>query len=438
MNDFTRRSVLQGGVALTATGALTGPALFDFAKAWAQSAPWKPEKGAKLTVMRWKRFVEAEDKAFNEMVAAFKAATGTDMNVFSESFEDVQPKASVAANTGSGLDVVWGLHTLPQLFPTKVLMMNDVADYLGKKYGGWTDAAALTCKQGNNWLGIPVATIGGYLTYRKSAVEKAGFKEVPQDFPGYLELCKALKKNGRPAGMALGHASGDGNAWVHWLLWSHGGFLVDKDDKVIINSPETKKALEYGKQLYEAFIPGTTSWNDSFNNKAFAAEDIHLTNNGVSIYASAKKEHPKIAEDMNHASWPVGPIGNPTEFHICYPMLVMNYTKYPQACKTFMAFLMETKNLDPWVEKSVGYLTPGLKAYEQNPIWTSDPKLTVCRDVAERTLTAGGLGSVGEKAASALADFVVLDMIASAVTGQTTPEEAMKEAERKAKRIYRS
>ena len=54
MTDLTRRTVLQGGTALGAAGTLTGPALFDFAKAWAQSAPWKAEKGAKLTVMRWK------------------------------------------------------------------------------------------------------------------------------------------------------------------------------------------------------------------------------------------------------------------------------------------------------------------------------------------------------------------------------------------------
>src|SRR5258706_5005811 len=101
MSDFTRRSMIQGGTALATAGALTGPALFDFAKAWAQGAPWKAEKGAKLTVMRWKRFVEAEDKAFNEMVAAFKTATGTAMNVFSESFQGVQPYASIAATTAS-------------------------------------------------------------------------------------------------------------------------------------------------------------------------------------------------------------------------------------------------------------------------------------------------------------------------------------------------
>src|ERR1700755_3640435 len=157
-HDFTRRSLLQGGTALATAGALTGPALLEYAKAWAQAAPWQAEKGAKLTVMRWKRFVPAEDDAFNAMVAAFGKATGTEMNVFSESFEDVQPKASVAANTGSGLDMAWGLHTLPQLFPTKVIKLNDVADYLGKKYGGWTDAAARTCKQGNDWLGLSLPT----------------------------------------------------------------------------------------------------------------------------------------------------------------------------------------------------------------------------------------------------------------------------------------
>ena len=107
------------------------------------------------------------------------------------------------------------------------------------------------------------------MTYRKSSVEKAGFKEFPKDFPGFLEMCKALKKNNTPAGFPLGHASGDANAWLHWILWGHGAYTVDKDDKVIINSPETVKALEYCKALSDTFIPGVASWNDSSNNKAY-------------------------------------------------------------------------------------------------------------------------------------------------------------------------
>jgi multiple sugar transport system substrate-binding protein len=145
----------------------------------------------------------------------------------------------------------------------------------------------------------------------------------------------------------------------------------------------------------------------------------------------------EMEEDVQHAYWPIGPIGKPTEFHVAYPMIAMTYSKFPNASKAFIAFMLEAENLNPWVEKSVGYLTPGLRAYESHPVWTADPKLTVCRDAATRTLTAGHLGSVGEKAAAALADFIVLDMVANAATGRETPEGAMKIAERQAQRLYR-
>ena len=76
MDMLTRRALVKGGTALTAAGALTGPALLDWAKAWAQSAPWKPEKGAKLSMLRWKYFVQAEDDAFVKLIQAFTQATG--------------------------------------------------------------------------------------------------------------------------------------------------------------------------------------------------------------------------------------------------------------------------------------------------------------------------------------------------------------------------
>jgi multiple sugar transport system substrate-binding protein len=439
MNNFTRRSMLQGGTAIAAAGALTGPSMLGWAKAWAQNAHWKPEKGAKLTLLRWKRFIQAEEDAFMALVASFTKATGVNVSVINESLDDVQPKASVAANINSGPDMFWGLYSLPHLFPTKVVDVTDIADYLGKKYGGWVPSAVAYGKSGNKWIDIPVAYNGNVINYRKAASEKAGFKEFPKTTDALLEYSKAMKANNTPGGLALGHASGDGNAWVHWCLWTFGGNLVDAKDKVIINSPETAKALEFAKKLYDTFIPGTASWNDGSNNKAFLANELYWTANGVSIYAAAKaQKKADLVADIEHTYWPIGPIGKPTEFHIAYPIMIMKYSKFPQACKAFIAFMMEAKQLDTWVEKSAGYLTPGLKYYEKNPIWTADPKLTVCRDVAERTLTAGGLGSVGEKAAAALADFVVLDMFANYCTGRDDVKGSMAAAERQAKRIYRS
>ena len=114
MTDFTpdRRSLLKGGATMLAAAAtMSSEQLLGFAKAWAQTAQWKPEAGAKINLLRWKRFVEAEDVAFMKIVDAFQKATGVTINVSNESYDDIQPKASVAANTGQGLDMVWGLYS---------------------------------------------------------------------------------------------------------------------------------------------------------------------------------------------------------------------------------------------------------------------------------------------------------------------------------------
>lgn len=440
MTTFTpdRRSLLKGGAATAAAiSTMSADQLLGFAKAWAQSSQWKPEAGAKINLLRWKRFVEAEDVAFMKMIDAFQKATGVQVSVSNESYDDIQPKASVAANTGQGLDMVWGLYSLPFLFSSKCVDVSDVAKYLGGKYGGWTQSAEAYGKLGDKWIGIPIATTGGLVAYRKSAIEKAGFKEFPKDLAGFSELVKGMHKNGTPAGMALGHASGDANTWLHWALWAHGGYLIDKNNKVIINSPETAKSLEYVKGLYENFIPGTASWNDSHNNKAYIAGQLYLTVNGISVYVTAKKENPEMAKDTFHANLPVGVDGKLREMHLAFPMLIFTFSKFPNACKALTAFMLEADQFNPWIEAAQGYLSPFLKAYDANPIWTSDPKNLLYRDVAKNALTPAGIGQLNEAAAAAIADFIVVDMYANYCTGREDLKGAMASAERQAKRIYR-
>jgi multiple sugar transport system substrate-binding protein len=115
----------------------------------------------------------------------------------------------------------------------------------------------------------------------------------------------------------------------------------------------------------------------------------------------------------------------------------MNHTKYPLACKALLAFMQEAAQFDPWQESAAGYLSPCLKKFTENPFWTSDPKRTPYRDAAARSRTVGGLGSVGQKAASAVADYVLLDMFASYCTGGEDVRGAIRTAERQLQRIYR-
>ena len=437
MQGFSRRQVLKGGTALAAGAAVASPALMEWAHAWAADMPFKPESGATLRGLRWNRFVQSEDVQFDANIAAFTEATGIPFRLDKEWLDDIQPKAAVAANVGAGPDIVWGPLAMAHLFPDKLVDVTDVADYLGGKYGGWHPVAQEYGTHKGRWICIPLCVSGNYINYRRSWAKEAGFDEVPGDTDGFLKFSAAMQKIGHPGGMALGHASGDGNAWTHWLFWAFGGRLVDEDNKVAINSPETIAALEYGRELYNTFTPGTASWLDGHNNKAFLSGEIGYTNNGISIYAAAVREGMDIAGDIDHAFYPVGPVGRPTELHNPFPLLTFGYTKYPNAAKAFLTFMMEAPQYNAWLQESVGYFTQTLKAYDNHPVWTEDPKRKVFKDATARTVSIAHSGSLGYAAAGVIADFIVVDMVAEAVTGQTSPKEAAAKAEKRANRYYR-
>ncbi len=436
MSKFTRR---QFNAAVTATAA-TGPLI------WVKdaSAQWSsvPEKGARLRVLRWSRFVQGDIDQYMKNVAAFSAKYGVEVRVDSEGWEDVRPKAAVAANTGAGPDIILSTNDDANLYPEKLLDVTDLCTYLDKKYGGFYPVCEPYLKpDGKRWIGVPLGVAGVCLVYRESHMKAAGFNTFPKDTDGMLKLAKALKEKGTPPGFALGNATGDGNTWCYWLLWAHGGQMVDASNKVVINSPNTIKALEYVKELYGTFVPGTLSWLDPNNNKAFLDGQISLTNNGISVYYAAKNsQDPKVKEmaaDINHASMPIGPVGKPTEFQLFFNQMIFKYTKYPKAAKEFLRFMMEAEQVDPWMQAAIGYVTPALRHYEKNPIWTVDPKHTPYRDTMKNMLPSGHAGKMGYASAGALADFIVVNMFAEAASGQRTPQEAAERAQKRAERYYK-
>lgn len=441
MNNFNRRRFLESTAGAAAGSALGAGAIFAPA-VHAQSAPaYKPEKGAKLRVLRWSRFVQGDIDAYMANVKKFTEKTGIEVRVDNEGWEDVRPKAAVAANTGAGPDIILSTNDDANLYPDKLLDVTDLAEYLGKKYGGWYPAVeAYLRPDGKKWIGLGLGAAGSYMVYRESHLKAAGFDAFPKDTDGFLKMFRALKEKGTPGGMALGNATGDG-LWCNWLMWSHGGMLVDKNNKVVIDSPETLKALEYAKELYANFVPGTLSWLDPNNNKAFLDGQVSVTNNGISIYYAAKNsQDPKVKEmaaDINHASFPVGPVGVPTESHLFFNQMVMKYTKYPQAAKEFLRFMMEQEQFDPWLQGAGGYIAQPLRAYEKSAIWTVDPKNTPYRDGVKNMRPAGYAGKLGYASAGAGADFIVVNMVAEAASGSKTPKEAAERAQKRAERYYK-
>jgi ABC-type thiamine transport system ATPase subunit len=127
----------------------------------------------------------------------FSDATGVEVRIDKESWEDVRPKAAVAANVGSGPDLmVMSWFDDPQQYPDKLLDVTELGTYLGGAHGGWYEGPRRLCQARRQVHRLPLCAIGNAIVYRDSHMKEAGFQEFPKDTAGFLELCKALQAKG--------------------------------------------------------------------------------------------------------------------------------------------------------------------------------------------------------------------------------------------------
>ncbi len=448
MTDFTRRdSLILGATALGAAALPAGNALAevdDVPTANVKPLDYKLEKGAALRVLRPAKFVDPDQTYWDINTKKYTQATGIEVKTDYLSWEEMRPQEAVTANTGAGPDIIIGFSSDPQVYASKIHDMTDLADYLGAKYGGWFKLAELYgMKWGTRrWISIPVGGGAGPTVYRSSWVKQAGYDKIPDDLEGFLTLCQKLKQIGHPCGFSLGHALGDANGYASWLLWTHGGMLVDEKGKIALDSKATIAALKYSAEMQQTMIPGTLSWNDAGNNKAYAAGDISLTFNGVSIYYACKTSPDPalkaIAADTDHQLQPRGLAHGNVQSATPLNAMVFKHTKYPNAAKDYIRFMMEKEQYGPWLAACIGYWSEPLKAYAKMKFWTDDPKLAPYAGAMDTQYYDGYKGPISPASSAVAANYTIVDMFASVASGNATPEAAAKQAARQAERYYKT
>jgi multiple sugar transport system substrate-binding protein len=418
-------------------------AVTDVPTANVKPLDYKLEKGAELRILRPAKFIDPDEVYWRANTKKYTEATGIPVRVDFISWEDIRPQTAVVANTGAGPDVVVGFSSDPQIYASKIADMTDLADYLGAKYGGWQELAVLygTKWKTKEWISIPIGGGTGPTVYRQSWVKEAGYDKIPEDHQGFLELCQKLHTAGHPFGESLGHALGDSNNFVSWLLWSHNAMLVDEKGKIALDSKETIAALKYATELQKVQVSGNLSWNDSGNNKAYAAGDIGMTFNGVSIYYFLKSSpDPKLqqmAVDTQHQLLPKGLASRSPQTATPMNAMVFKHTKYPNAAKDYLRFMMEADQYGPWLSNCIGYWSNSLKAYSKMKFWTEDPKLVPYAAGMDTPYYDGYKGPVTPASSAVTANYTVVDMFASVATGNATPEAAVKRAAAQAARYYK-
>src|ERR1700694_2114121 len=152
-NGITRRDALNLGLsaaALAATGASAQPAASAVKVADVPAPPLTIEKGATLRMLRPVRFVKADEDVFRANAAKFTATTGVEVKVDFVGWVDLNQQTPVTSNSGAGPDIIIGFTDPPHIYSDKLIELTDVADYLGKRYGGWLALAQKYGKKNKN------------------------------------------------------------------------------------------------------------------------------------------------------------------------------------------------------------------------------------------------------------------------------------------------
>ncbi len=89
-------------------------------------------------MLRPVRFVQADRRCFSvPMQSDLRTKTGVEIKVDFVGWEDINQQTAVTASSSAGPDIIIGFSDAPHIYIDKLIGLTEVADYLGKRYGGW-------------------------------------------------------------------------------------------------------------------------------------------------------------------------------------------------------------------------------------------------------------------------------------------------------------
>ncbi len=391
-----------------------------------------------LSLMHENSFIKTYDEYFQKtLIPAYEKAAGVSITYELVSVGGLQTRVTTVAETKSGPDMTLNFFNWPFLYDNNYVDVGDIAEEVGKKSGGWHDAAKEAVVVNGKWKAVPFGNVGQLMNWRTDWFKEVGVEKFPDTWDELLEAGTKLKAKGHPFGFELGHGFGDNHGWLYPLLWSYGAREVEPDGKtVVIDSDETARAVDFARTFFQkTMLEDVLGWTDPNNNKAYLSEQISCTNNAESILWAAKRDFPDIAKATDQSMNPQGPKGR---FHILAPWSHSIFTHAPdqQAAKDFLRWLMQPEQVGGWYASADSYYAPFLHAFDDAPLWHVEPRNIPYRESLATSHFPGWPAPISRASSESVAKYVVVDMFAKACSGKST-KEVIADATAQLKQIYR-
>ena len=436
---LTRRTLLKAGAGAAAFATTTN--IFTPLKTFAA-------RDQKLIFWLQPNFNPTADKILEEQTRAFAKQAGlkdSELQILKVPGGEIPTRMAAALEVNAPPDVT----RLEEGFVARMRAQKallDITDVMGemKKVPGGVNAAVvgLTEEGGRNFA-VPMGLNPEVMHARMDLLEQAGYSTFPETWEKFIEA--SLKINKPPFyayGMALGTSPGnDSTEDIMACVWAYGGNIIDKNNKVVFNSPGAVTGFQLIKDMYlkHQIIPkGTLSWDNSGNNKAYQSKQVAFVYNPPSVYSYLLQEDKETAAKTGIFPAPGGPGGRSEA------RLRATTTASSRRARTRTS--PRGSSATSWIRRTTTSSSPGrprgtcpmYPKLLEDPFWTSNKAFAGLVEIGRRPARrSAATGVITAALGEVVAQSLLAKQVQTVLVNNVEPAEAVAKAHAEIVAIYK-
>lgn len=396
-------------------------------------------------------YAAPQAQAIQELSNQFTSLSGIQVKWTILDEQSAANKATVALGSSSGgYDVV---HTTSQLLPTYAQRswLKPLADLLTEHtVPSWTaDAYGSTnvdlMSFGGKLMGAPMFIGTQVFYYRTDVFAEHNISTPPKSYDELADVCKKVTSD-KIKGIALRSAPSPAQlmfVWTAWLYAAGGAYYRQRSgtnySEPALDSPEAVKALTtYCDLLQHAAPTGSTNWSVEDAVRAFASGQVAMVQEGAVFGGTFNdKTQSQVAGKVGTFVLPSGPAGTFVPFNN-HGWGVAANSKNAQAASLFVQWATLKQTLVAATGAKTAFSTPPLASAYESEAYKKRFGFDHYVPTVIKTIGIANHGGVspikndpnyvpGTPAWNTIGQQVC-EQLSRAVTGQITPQKAIKNA----------
>jgi len=397
-----------------------------------------------LKILQWNHFVPGYDKWFDgTYVKAWGQRNDTEVIVDHVGIPALATRAAAEVSAQKGHDLFMFLSP-PPVYEEQVIDHREIYEECQRKHGKPVELAVHSTynPKTRKYFAFSDSFVPDPINYRKDLWDAVGLAP-PDSWDDVLTAGRKIKQaKGVPVGIGLS-AELDTAMAMRTILYAFGGSVQDEQGKVVLNSRNTLDAVKFVQALYhDTMTPEVLAWDPSSNNRAMLAGTISLCLNAISITREGENKTIPVTPNIWLTQALRGPAKRICLEHVMNCYVIWKFAENIAGAKRFLVdyidhfrdgFLGSEFYNFPCFPTTV----PDLKALiENDPKATPHDKYKVLGTLMAQATNVGYPGYSNAAIDEIFNTWVLNTMFARAATGDTSPENAVRDAENTCKQIF--